>query len=153
MQSKTLLIEKYCRSVMIGLLIVTMIFVLLAWTPDSLFEELLGDLFPSTKSGIYKLSLLEFSHQETSTQFQIFIQLENISRLPMENAQAVITLLDNASNHRTIVYPLSTMVILPSQKITFSVTFTEKFPVSRYTILFQYLDGRPIPHKRRMKKW
>jgi hypothetical protein len=153
MKSKTELFERASRAALIGLLIPTLCFLLLAFLPEPFFRGLITDFFPSTEGGIFQLDLQDFSHEEENDQFRIFVQVQNISKLPLEKVQAVVSVITGADTQRTIVYPVSTSAIMPSQTITFDVTFTDVTRVARYTILFQSEAGHPIPHTRGTRIW
>jgi len=141
------------RAILIGLLIPTLCFLLLAFLPEPLFRGLITDFFPSTKGGIFQLDLQDFSHETGDDQFHIFVQVQNISKLPLEKVQAVVSVITAADSQRTIVYPVSTSAIVPSQTVSFDVTFTDVPRVARYTILFQDEAGQPIPHTRGTPLW
>ncbi|MBN2431742.1 MAG: hypothetical protein JXQ27_09715 [Acidobacteria bacterium] len=153
MNSRTILYERISRATLIGLLIPTLCFLLLALLPEPFFRGLITDFFPSTQGGIFQLDLQDFSHEVEDNQFHIFVHVQNISKLPLEKVQAVVSVITGADNQRTIVYPVSTSAIVPSQTITFDVTFTDVPRVARYTILFQDETGRPIPHTRGTRLW
>lgn len=142
------ILEKTLRGSMIGLLICTIGFALLALLPSDTFKSLMGDFFPTSRGGYYKLDLEDFSHHRQPNQFQLYVRLRNISRQPLEDVQAVVTVFDqDGTQLDTLVYPLDMNPLPPAQEVSFNITFTENIPVYRYTIYFKNKQGKTIPHR------